>query len=240
MTSKIRLLSTITLFFCLNIYAQNKINVKNFVPPGTIKINDSLFIDNTPITNIMYDEFEMRVSLGWNLKTKDLIKKMPNYGIDIKKLINFPNTKVDSSLFNKIKRNKIDTINDKLVAYSYHHKYCSNPVINVSKENAEMYCLWRTDMVELAMASKSKTVEERKELPNKVTYRLPTKEELITIENYFKNKDKIKIIKKNSPTKIEIQKVKDVYYKINLPEISADEEKKRNNATFRCVCEVSK
>ncbi len=240
MTAKIRFLSTIILFFCFKIYSQNIISVENFVPPGTIKVNDSLFIDNTPITNIMYDEFEMRISLGWNLKTKDSIKKMPKHGIDLKKLSDFPNAKADSSLYNKIKRNKIDTINNKLVAYSYNPKYCSNPVINVSKENAEIFCLWRTDMVELAIASKSKTIDERKKFPNKVTYRLATKEELITIENYFKNINKIKIIKKHFPTKMEIHKVEDVYYSLNLPEISAEDEKKINNATFRCVCEISK
>ena len=216
-------------------------NSENFIPPGTIKINDSLFIDKTPISNLSYAEFEKSISMGWNLQTKDSIKKMPNYGIDLKNLNEFPGTNVDYTFYNSIKRNRIDTINDKVINYSYHPKYSSNPVLNISKENAELFCLWRTDMVDLAIASKSKTINERNDFPNKVTYRLPTNQELMVAEAYFKNKKLLKVSNLDLPINMIFDSVKEKFYLVNLYETNSNEvkDKRTKPSIFRCICEIS-
>ena len=216
-------------------------NSENFIPPGTIKINDSLFIDKTPISNLSYADFEKSISMGWNLQTKDSIKKMPNYGIDLKNLKELPGTNVDYTFYNSIKRNRIDTINDKVINYSYHPKYSSNPVLNISKENAELFCLWRTDMVDLAIASKLKTINKRNDFPNKVTYRLPTNQELMVAEAYFKNKKLLKVSNLDLPINMIFDSVKEKFYLVNLYETNSNEvkDKRTKPSIFRCICEIS-
>src|SRR5690606_1299263 len=50
-------------------------------PPGTIKLNDSLYIDVAPVDNIMYLEFLHGYNSFWSEKTHDSLAKLPNFGL---------------------------------------------------------------------------------------------------------------------------------------------------------------
>ncbi|MDD5149635.1 MAG: SUMF1/EgtB/PvdO family nonheme iron enzyme [Flavobacterium sp.] len=236
------------IFTFFNIYSQNKtgtnIKSKIYTPPGTIKLNGSLYIDKTPITNVMYLEFENKVLGGWNLRLHNSIKKLPNYGIDL----SIMNLSLDSiekkSFYSKIKHD-INFSITKIINSNYyfnHPKYSHNPVLNITKEQAELFCLWRTDMVQLLLAFESKTIQERKKYPNKILYRLATKQEFEIAEEYFKNIGLLKISKKESPLKMEIEKVKQKFYLLNLSELTNNENiyrEKNNYSSFRCICEIT-
>ncbi len=127
---------------------------KEFVPPGTVKYNDTLFVDQTEISNFSWREYEL-----W-MRTK--------YG-------------KDSPEHNACKPDTLAWL-DKSVYYEpfanlyyWHPAFRDYPVVGISYEQALAYCKWRTERVRnhLAILKKNTLVE--------FEYRLPTKQEWETL-----------------------------------------------------------
>jgi len=238
--------------FSISLFSQKDIRFKNN-PPGTIKLNDSLFIDVAPVDNLMYLEFVKSLKNFWSLDVHKKLKGLNSYGLDIKLIEKNFNSKL--TVFNLDELIKEDstiasiTKNNK---YFNHPKYSLYPVVNISKNDAELYCKWRTDMVMLNWAIKSKDQSERSEYPNKIKYRLPTVSEynnVVKLFGFLKNKlkdDDIQI--KPFRNKYKKKYKKAMFLKDNISEYSLDSlpvgftnfKSKNNDTGFRCVCEIIK
>lgn len=132
---------------------------KEIIPPGTVKINDSLFIDQTEIRNLDYAEY-----VYWNYKVKG--PESDEYASSL------PDTNVWSSAFNE----------PFVKLYFRHPAYREYPVVGVSYEQAVAYCEWRSDRVNEFIYIKENKIDYSelkniKDVPQKFHYRLPTKEE---------------------------------------------------------------
>ncbi len=131
---------------CTSFY--NKEN-KSKAPPGTIRINDTLFIDKTEIGNIHWREFEYW-TLGYAKDSLMHIQMLP-----------------DSTVW---QTNRIA-----LREYYFRHpSYNYYPVVGISYEQAIKFCEWRSDRVnELYERHPSENPFPGK----KYKYRLPTIDE---------------------------------------------------------------
>lgn len=144
----------ILLLFCF-ITSLSFINEKKYIhdkisaPPGTVPLNDSLFIDKWEVSNIAWKEFVYFIL--YENKDLDLYKKM------------LPDTTVwRTQLFN----------NSVFVDFYFRHPdYNAYPVVGVSYEQALAFCNWRTERV-------NELLERTPKSPySKILYRLPTKKE---------------------------------------------------------------
>ena len=130
-------------------------------PPGTLKINDTLFIDQTEVGNIHWREYLYYLS---DVKKDELEyeKRLP-----------------DTSAWQL----ETDTVHDPLSEYYFRHPSFNNyPVVGVSYEQVIEFCKWRTYIVNLGMYIHENKLTNFKEhlkdpFPIKIYYRLPTKEE---------------------------------------------------------------
>lgn len=128
---------------------------KSFIPPGTVKLNEVLFVDKTEITNISYREY-----MYWNRKYK---------GEDSQEYIScLP----DTSVWNEPMKS----------LYLRHPSYSEYPIVGISYEQAIAYCKWRSDRVNESLYLKENKLDYSTDLsdvsiPEKVKYRLPTVEE---------------------------------------------------------------
>lgn len=117
---------------------QNKTN-----PPGTLWLRDSLYMDKNEVRNVDYVEY-----LTWLLK-------------------NSPATYNAALPDTTVWRDK-STYNEPYTQYYLRHPaYREYPVVGVSYEQAQAFCLWRTERVK----------ELKKPIAGNIAYRLPNKEE---------------------------------------------------------------
>ncbi|MBC7865807.1 MAG: SUMF1/EgtB/PvdO family nonheme iron enzyme [Bacteroidia bacterium] len=121
---------------------------KRFSPPGAVQINDTLWYDQTEMSNINWREF-----VGWVEK---------EYGHDSRQYIKaLPDTLVW--------REK-NSYNEPYVNYYYRHVAYNNfPVVGISYEQAVDFCKWRTDRVKeyLLKQDMGKTYVFEYRLPDK-------------------------------------------------------------------------
>jgi formylglycine-generating enzyme required for sulfatase activity len=123
---------------------------REFRPPGTVKYNDTLFIDETEVSNFSWKEYET-----W-IKTK--------FGA------NSPEHK--AALPDTLVWRDVAAYNEPFVEHYYRHPaYKDYPVVGISYEQARAFCKWRTGMVKAFLAIRKKHSELDLE------YRLPTKQE---------------------------------------------------------------
>jgi formylglycine-generating enzyme required for sulfatase activity len=128
-------------------------------PPGTLKINDTLFIDQTEVANIYWREY-----LYYLTDTK---KEEQEYEKAL------PDTLVWNS----------DTSVNPLSQYYFRHPSFNNyPVVGISYQQAIEFCKWRTFVVNLGKYLDENKFTDFKEhlndpFPVKLYYRLPAKEE---------------------------------------------------------------
>jgi len=138
---------------------------KQFIPPGTVKYNDTLFIDQTEISNWSWREYEawMRTKYGKNSSQHMAV---------------LPDTLVwrDNASYNE----------PYVEHYYRHNAYKNYPVVGVSYEQVLGFCKWRTEMVmiHLAKQGKYKLLD--------FEYRLPTRKEWETLsyngkEEFYNN-----------------------------------------------------
>lgn len=121
---------------------------KQFVPPGTVQINDTLFADDCEITNFAWQEYEFFVKTKFGTLSKEHIASLP-----------------DTMCW----REKY-TYNEPYVVHYYRHiAYREYPVVGISYEQATAYCKWRSERVKEFLSAK-------KDFKNQnIEYRLPSK-----------------------------------------------------------------
>lgn len=123
---------------------------KTFIPPGTVKINDSLFIDNTELTNMAWLEYEMDTRQKYGASSPQHLAVLP-----------------DSTVWTKAL-----SYNQPYVTYYYRHPaYRQYPVVGISYEQALGYCKWRTEKVKQVLSAKKQFLDLD------FAYRLPSKAE---------------------------------------------------------------
>lgn len=227
------------------------------VPPGTIKLTETLYIDKVPVTNFMYDEFLDHLEKYWSDKKHEEMKSYATYGLDADSVFEpyrgnirlLMSARLDPRL---MVYNKLD-MND----YRTHPYYQWHPVVSVSQEQAELYCKWRTDMVNAVYGIRSKNKRQRSEYPEKVRYRLPTEKEMIAAQNlldpalkmltyqdaiytYAGDFYKFKRIQdENHMAIFEMREISKNGVYLPLRESLSYYEENELNTGFRCICEVT-
>ncbi|WP_372917741.1 SUMF1/EgtB/PvdO family nonheme iron enzyme [Salegentibacter sp.] len=222
-------------------YGQNYGNI----PPGTLKLNDSLFIDKTPVTNEMYLEFLKSKDIFWSMGKHEEIKTMSSYGI------NRADLGINSNAITKTHLKILSNLANQEKDYFTHPEYRQFPVLNITKAEAKEFCLWRTDMVLLLWAIKSENKKQRTEYPGVIKYRLPKVSELNDAKFHFsKSGDAIRL-KGEAQKGLEIIENPENFYFYNIPEFTQAQKVYGNNSReqepievpnidigFRCVCEI--
>lgn len=140
---------------------------KTFTPPGTIQINDTLFADETEISNLSWQEFEFWTKAIYGANSKEHISVLPDTLVWREKL----------------------AYNEPYVQYYYRHPaYKDYPVVGISYEQAIAYCKWRTERVKTFLTRKKDFINHYFE------YRLPSKAEwenlAETSSNFLSNNGK--------------------------------------------------
>lgn len=216
-------------------------------PPGTIWLRDNLYIDRSAINNVGYKEYEycMGTFLKYNLDSFQIVmQSTPYFGLNsklfFKNLHLTPNP--DST---DLKINRDDSIAwekpESFEFYLNHPSYNNYPLVNISHEQAKIFCAWRTAMVQLVY-SESTTKRKRQKLYRKVRYRLATKEEWEFALSKFSGTENF--IRLNGPFPAPRKK----YTITNLAELTEEKSTLVNTevnskipanlTTFRCICEV--
>jgi len=115
-----------------------------------VQINDTLFADETEITNFGWQEFEWWTAQKYGNQSKEHIATLP-----------------DTTVW----REK-NTYNEPYVKYYYRHPaYKDYPVVGISYEQAKAYCIWRTARVKQFLSIGKNYANQN------FAYRLPTKAE---------------------------------------------------------------
>ncbi len=126
------------------------IKQKEFTPPGTVQINDTLYADETEITNFSWLEFEQWTAGFYGKTSKEYLAILPDTNVWIEK----------------------STYNIPYVQYYYRHPaYKDYPVVGISYEQAKAFCVWRTARIKYFLSIKKEYKNQNFE------YRLPTKAE---------------------------------------------------------------
>ncbi len=161
--TKLLLAATAMACLCLSFTKE-----KTFIPPGTVQINDTLFADETEITNFSWQEYE-----SWNASI---------YGVNSKEhLATLPDTLVW--------REK-NSYNEPYVQYYYRHPaYKEFPVVGVSYEQAVAYCKWRTERVKafMTLGKKFQYRDFEYRLPKKTEWEKLAEFSTHLLNNYGKN-----------------------------------------------------
>ena len=117
-------------------------------PPGTVQVNDTLFVDKTEVANVHWREYIFYLQ---GHDSTSVEKALPDTSVWLP-----------------------DTSTNSLESYYFRHPgFNSYPIVGISYEQAVQFCKWRTDRVNEYY---SKIPEEKRPF-KKVTYRLPTKKE---------------------------------------------------------------
>jgi formylglycine-generating enzyme required for sulfatase activity len=145
----------------------SKKNVEN--PPGTIQFEENLFIDKSEIRNIDYREYLYWIKANMGETSQEYLKALPDDSQKIKLLFHG--------------NNKIQEMN--LEYYFKHPSFNNYPLVAISYEQAFDYCIWRTDRVNetifRAKNKKKNSNELDEDIPKVFKYRLPTKNEWISV-----------------------------------------------------------
>ncbi|MEO6189475.1 MAG: hypothetical protein ABIO44_02990 [Saprospiraceae bacterium] len=131
---------------------------KYSIPPGTIKVNDSLFFDKTEITNFSYLMYVYWTFWVCGEKSEEYSKALP-----------------DTTVWLKLPK-KYHIFSE---FYFRHPSYYDYPVVGISKSQADNYSKWRSDRVMQLILIENKVIK----LFNSVN-----KDSVFTIEKYFTGK----------------------------------------------------
>ena len=136
------------------------------MPPGTVQINDTFFVDKTEIANVHWREY-LYYLLDVKKDTIAYQKALPDttvWGVD-----------TISDRYDSTYQLQITTFSpNPLSEYYFRHPgFNNNPVVGITYEQAIAFCQWRSDRVNELYA----TMPENKRPFKKVTYRLLTEQE---------------------------------------------------------------
>lgn len=130
-----------------------------FIPPGTVKANDSLFVDIAEISNVDWREY-----MYWNKKVYGDASEQYKYSV--------PDTAVwRTSIYEQVAK-----------SYFTHPAYNDYPIVGISFEQANAYCEWRSGQVNYYIYIKENKKPfvfgaDTTGIPQIYKYRLPTKYE---------------------------------------------------------------
>mgnify|MGYP000148816588 CR=1 FL=1 len=124
---------------------------KKFTPPGIVSVNDSLYFDETEISNLQWREYEDWVKQKFGASSPEHAKAIP-----------------DTLVW------RVALSEDYYEEQYYNPKFKDHPVVGISHEQAAAYCKWRTARVRQVMETDAKGKEV---LPKSINYRLPSKAE---------------------------------------------------------------
>ena len=143
-------MKTLFIYLSIAIIGLSFIKQKEFIPPGTVQINDTLFADETEVSNVSWREFEFWTAQVYGKNSKEYLAVLPDTMVWREKLSN----------------------NEPYVIHYYRHAaYKDYPVVGISYEQAMAFCKWRTARVKMFLSIK-------KDFKNQdINYRLPTKTE---------------------------------------------------------------
>lgn len=123
---------------------------KNFIPPGTVQINETLFADECEISNFSWQEYEFWTKAIYGANSKEHLATLPDTLVWREKL----------------------SCNEPYVQYYYRHPaYKDYPVVGITYEQAQAFCKWRTERVKSFLTIKKDFKHQN------IEYRLPTKAE---------------------------------------------------------------
>lgn len=149
----------ITFFFPILICFVLKKDKKTFTPPGTVKISENLFFDETEITNSHWSEYTKWIKNHFGDTSSRYLGSLPDSTVWL-----------DSLAYNLPYMN----------FYFRNPAFFNYPVVGITYEQAVDYCKWRTDRVrECYDVINQKKIKEY--VPKKFLYRLPSKDEWETV-----------------------------------------------------------
>ncbi len=161
----------------------NKSVAQQINPPGTTWLRDNIYIDETPMLNVHYREYEhmMRTIAKFNMDTfLQLVNSAPYFGYNMSNFFEtFKNItpQGDSAIYILNQAASVSWKNGiDYKTYLNKPTYNFYPLINISYDVAVKFCEWRTAMVQLVYSADA-TEEDRKKHHKKIKYRLATKEE---------------------------------------------------------------
>lgn len=167
--------------FLFTVFATQFVISAEFIPPGTVKANDSLYVDITEIRVLDWREY-----MYWNKKL---------YGAEsdqYKQTI--PDTTVwRTSFYEQVAK-----------SYFNHPAYHEYPIVGISFEQAVKYCEWRSQRVNYMIYIKENKIpfqltDDTTGIPQVYQYRLPTEVEWEAIANVgFSDKTQKKIYGKKN------------------------------------------
>lgn len=151
-------------------------------PPGTLRLNDSVYIDKHPVTNSDYAFFLLCTEQFWNHAVSDSLNQIDLTKIDLPKLqrkyIRDVRWRINQQpLINRMQVEKVAykfldtglTLKQQLL----HPRVKDFPIIGISLEQAVTYCKWRTDMMRINYALSHKSERKKARHFSYLLYRLP-------------------------------------------------------------------
>lgn len=136
--------------FALAVLCLSFTKEKPLTPPGTVQINDTLFADETEISNFSWLEYTGNIAVTYGTDSKEYKSCLPDTLVWREKL----------------------AYNEPYVNYYFRHvAYRDYPVVGISYEQAVAFCKWRTERVKMFLTRKKDFKNHNFE------YRLPSKEE---------------------------------------------------------------
>lgn len=160
-------------------------------PPGTVRLNDSVYIDVNPVSNIDYREYVSFLSITYSKEVRDSMDRMPMWGVNYDEFRRFMrNSGNDREMLGRARIRLDQTLAwaQSLEEYLQSPTFNNNPVICLSYSQALQYAEWRTRIVMFRWAVESRDEKQRAKYYTKIRYRLPTPEEWDeAMEKYSQN-----------------------------------------------------
>ncbi|MGB0888036.1 MAG: SUMF1/EgtB/PvdO family nonheme iron enzyme [Vicingaceae bacterium] len=128
---------------------------KTELPPGTVKVDGTTYMDETEVSNFMWMEYVYWNGRSYGFDSPEYIKTLPDTTVwEIKQEYNAPYVKL----------------------YLRHPAYRDYPIVGITYEQALDYCKWRTNRVKESF-EKRKGKDKKSIFPTEFKCRLPTKKE---------------------------------------------------------------
>lgn len=227
-----------------------------YLPPGTIQVSENVFIDERPVTNLMYKEFLRHQEYYWTTDSYKIFNELPKYNAQLpEEIITLQrNGRVDalSSLLDpskKVGSKEEEQLND----YLKNVKYTNSPALQIDYDEAVLFCKWRSELATLRLDFVNKTRKSRVKYPKNLNYRLLNENEFVAVIEQF---NKYGFVSKlpftypspevdeivNSKGSLVIYDLLEVLNKNQLfnpfTKSVSNDPKSETTTSFRCICET--
>ena len=140
-----------------------------FRPPGTVEIVDNFFYDATELRNADWKEYIEDLKETYGVSSKNYLSALPNTKVWKKSGFNMEPYEIN---------------------YFSHPSYENYPVVGITHQQAEDYCVWRTEAVKKMLTRMNHSA------PHNFKYRLPTQTEWALVADAGYDKKEKKLIAK--------------------------------------------